>query len=146
MYEKVTKTCSRLSMCTPGIEKKLYMCLPFPLLNFWPRRPHDSVRTYVKLFSRSNAFYAFKKGLCPLKKIFNRRKCWRIKGLSIGTTHTPPPFSFYTTFNPGFLASYWSAGFGRFLQVSFFASHWLEDCANFTPMPEENDHYSANHS
>jgi hypothetical protein len=25
------------------------------------------------------------------------------------------------------------------------ASHWLEDCANCTPMPEENDKYSANH-
>ncbi len=37
-------------------------------------------------------------------------------------------------------------GFGRFLQVSALASHWLDDCANFTPMPEENDHYSANHS
>jgi hypothetical protein len=23
------------------------------------------------------------------------------------------------------------------------ASHWLEDCANFTPTPEENDKYSA---
>jgi hypothetical protein len=25
------------------------------------------------------------------------------------------------------------------------ASHWLEDCANFTPAPEENDQHSANH-
>jgi len=39
--------------------------------------------------------------------------------------------------NPGFLASYWSAGFGRFLQVSALASHWQQDCANFTPTPEE---------
>jgi hypothetical protein len=46
---------------------------------------------------------------------------------------------------PGFLASYWSARFGRFLQVSALASHWLEDCANITPTPEENDQYSANH-
>jgi hypothetical protein len=23
---------------------------------------------------------------------------------------------------------------------------WMEDCANFTPTPEENDQYSANHS
>jgi hypothetical protein len=30
-----------------------------------------------------------------------------------------------------------SAGFGRFLQVSALASHWLEDCANNTPTPEE---------
>jgi hypothetical protein len=37
----------------------------------------------------------------------------------------------------GFLAFYWSVGFGTFLQVSAIASHWLEDCANFTPMPEE---------
>jgi hypothetical protein len=48
--------------------------------------------------------------------------------------------------NQGFLASYWSAGLGRFLQVSGLASHWLEDCANFTPMPEENDQYGANNS
>jgi hypothetical protein len=26
----------------------------------------------------------------------------------------------------------WSAGFGTFLQVSALASHWLEDCANFS--------------
>jgi hypothetical protein len=25
-------------------------------------------------------------------------------------------------------------------------SHWLTDCANCTPTPEENDKYSANHS
>jgi hypothetical protein len=28
-------------------------------------------------------------------------------------------------------ASYWPAGFGRFLQVSALSSHWLADCANF---------------
>jgi hypothetical protein len=39
-----------------------------------------------------------------------------------------------------------SEGFGAFLQVSALASHWLENFANFTPMPEENDQYSANHS
>jgi hypothetical protein len=39
-----------------------------------------------------------------------------------------------------FLASYWSAG------ISALASYWLEDWAIFTPMPEENDQYSANHS
>jgi hypothetical protein len=33
-------------------------------------------------------------------------------------------------------------GLGTFLQVSAFASHWLEDCANFTPTPEENNNYS----
>jgi hypothetical protein len=48
--------------------------------------------------------------------------------------------------SPGFLAFNWSAGFGPFLQVSALASHWLEDCANFTPTQEENDQYSANHS
>jgi hypothetical protein len=48
--------------------------------------------------------------------------------------------------SPGFLAFYWSAGFGTFLQVSALASHWLEDCANFTPMLEKKDQYSANHS
>jgi hypothetical protein len=35
-------------------------------------------------------------------------------------------------------------GFGTFIHVSAAASHWLEDCANFTPMPEENDQHSAN--
>jgi hypothetical protein len=39
-----------------------------------------------------------------------------------------------------------SAGFGTFLQVSANNSHWLEDFANFTPTPEENDQYSANYS
>jgi hypothetical protein len=42
-----------------------------------------------------------------------------------------------------FFASYWSAGFGTFFQVSTLASHWLEDYANFTPTAEEN---SANYS
>ncbi len=46
---------------------------------------------------------------------------------------------------PGFLAFYWSAGFGKFLQVLTLASHWLEDCENFSPTPEENDRYSTNH-
>jgi hypothetical protein len=41
---------------------------------------------------------------------------------------------------------YWLAGFGTILQVFALASHWLEDCANFTSMPEENDHHIANHS
>jgi hypothetical protein len=39
--------------------------------------------------------------------------------------------------NPGFLASYCSAGFDRFLPVSALASHWLEDGANFTPTSEK---------
>jgi hypothetical protein len=43
----------------------------------------------------------------------------------------------------GFLASYWTAVFGRFLQVSAVAYHWLED---FTPTPEKNDQYRANNS
>ncbi len=30
--------------------------------------------------------------------------------------------------SPGFLAFYWSAGFGTFLLVTALASHWLEDC------------------
>jgi hypothetical protein len=42
--------------------------------------------------------------------------------------------------SPGFLAFNWSAGFGTFLQVSALASHWLEDCANFTATPEETTH------
>ncbi len=44
---------------------------------------------------------------------------------------------------PGFLASYWSAGFGTLLQVSAFALHWLEDCENFTPTSKDNNQYSA---
>ncbi len=35
------------------------------------------------------------------------------------------------------LASYWSARYGRFLQVSAISSHWLADFANFTPIPGE---------
>jgi hypothetical protein len=31
-------------------------------------------------------------------------------------------------------------GFGIFA----LSSHWLEDCANFTPKPEENNQYSSN--
>jgi hypothetical protein len=34
-----------------------------------------------------------------------------------------------------------AAPFGTFLRVSDLASHWLEDCANCTPTPEENDKY-----
>jgi hypothetical protein len=37
----------------------------------------------------------------------------------------------------GFLASYLSAGFGTFLQVSALASHRQGDFANYTPTPEE---------
>ncbi len=51
----------------------------------------------------------------------------------------------YILHSPGFLASYWSAGFEIFLQESALASHWLEDSATanfFTPTPEENDQYS----
>jgi hypothetical protein len=55
-------------------------------------------------------------------------------------------FSACTVLSPDFLASYWSAGFGTFLQVSALAYHWLDDCANFTPTPEENNQYSANYS
>jgi hypothetical protein len=35
-------------------------------------------------------------------------------------------------------------GLGRFFLLSAHASHWLEDCAWFTPTLEENDQYSAN--
>jgi hypothetical protein len=34
--------------------------------------------------------------------------------------------------------------YGAFLQVRALAT-WLEDCANFTPTPEENNQYSANY-
>jgi hypothetical protein len=39
--------------------------------------------------------------------------------------------------SPHFLASYWSAGFGTFLQVSALASQWLEDCANLRQLREK---------
>jgi hypothetical protein len=45
-----------------------------------------------------------------------------------------------------FIDFYWSTGFGRFLQLSALASHWLKDYANFTQTPEENDQYSVNQS
>jgi hypothetical protein len=41
---------------------------------------------------------------------------------------------------------YWSTWFGKFLQLLARASHRLEYCANFTPTPEENSQYSANHN
>jgi hypothetical protein len=37
-------------------------------------------------------------------------------------------------------------GFGAFSHISFLASRWLEDCANFTLMPEETDQYFADYS
>jgi hypothetical protein len=49
-----------------------------------------------------------------------------------------------TVLSPRLFASYWSAGGGTFLQVSSLASDRLEDCANCTPTPEENNQYSAN--
>jgi hypothetical protein len=39
--------------------------------------------------------------------------------------------------------TYW---IGAFLQASNLASHWLEDCANFTPTPEKHNQYSDNYS
>jgi hypothetical protein len=53
---------------------------------------------------------------------------------------------FSVCISSGFLASYWSAGFGRFFQVPALASHWLEDCPIFKPTPKENYQYSANYS
>jgi hypothetical protein len=41
--------------------------------------------------------------------------------------------------SPGFLAFYKSTRFGTFFLISALASHWLEDCAHFTPTPEENN-------
>jgi hypothetical protein len=43
-----------------------------------------------KCVSRSKTFLLFK-GPQSFKKNFNRRKCRGIKGLSIDTTHNPPP-------------------------------------------------------
>jgi hypothetical protein len=47
--------------------------------------------------------------------------------------------------SPGFLVSYWSAGFGTgtFLQVSALATYWLEVCAYSLPTPEKNDQYNT---
>ncbi len=47
--------------------------------------------------------FCYLKGRGPLKKIKALRECRVIKGPSIDTTHTPPLFSFYTTFK-GFSA------------------------------------------
>jgi len=44
------------------------------------------------------------------------------------------------------LASYWSAGFGTFLQALALASHWLEDFASYMPTQVENYEYSDTHS
>ncbi len=43
--------------------------------------------------------FCYLKGRGPLKTVKNLRKCRRILGPLIDTTHTPPLFSFYTTFN-----------------------------------------------
>jgi hypothetical protein len=37
-------------------------------------------------------------------------------------------------------------GLVDFFSYRPFPSHWLEDCANFMPMLEENDQYGTNHS
>jgi hypothetical protein len=50
-----------------------------------------------------------------------------------------------TVLNPGFFISYWSARFGRIIQVSARASHWLENFTNFMPTLEENEQYSTKH-
>ncbi len=34
----------------------------------------------------------------------------------------------------------------KVLQVSVLAFHWLDDCANCVPTPDENDKYSNTHS
>jgi hypothetical protein len=44
-----------------------------------------------------------------------------------------------------FLASYWSAKFGTFVQTPIFSSYWLEDFADGTPTTGENYQYSATH-
>ncbi len=60
---------------------------------------HDPVSIHGLMFSRSKTFLLLFKGPGSFKQKFNRRKCRRIKGLSIDTTHTPlPPWSFYSTF------------------------------------------------
>ncbi len=51
------------------------------------------------MFNRSNSFFCYLKGRGPLKKSKKFAECRGIWGLSIDTTHTPPPWSFYTTFN-----------------------------------------------
>jgi hypothetical protein len=45
------------------------------------------------------------KGPGSFNFFLNMRKFRVFKGLSIDTTHTPPPFSFYTTFNIEFFVS-----------------------------------------
>jgi len=45
--------------------------------------------------------------------------------------------------SPGFLASYWSARFWDISSGIGPASHWLEDCADFTPTLEGNNQYGT---
>jgi hypothetical protein len=45
-----------------------------------------------------------------------------------------------------FPCSYWSAGFGTFLQAQTLASHWLEDFASCVQMTVDNYQYNATHS
>jgi hypothetical protein len=45
----------------------------------------------------------------------------------------------------GFLSSYWSAGFGTFLQVLVLAFPLAGGMCKLHATPEENDKYNANH-
>ncbi len=89
-------------------------------------RPKQGKEPFFQLFRCSNDFIT--------QKVYFSRLMQNYVGLIM------------LALSPGFLASYWSAGFGTFLQVSALASNWLEDCANCTPTPEKNDKYIANHS
>jgi hypothetical protein len=48
--------------------------------------------------------------------------------------HFPVSFGFHLVICKLFLSSYWSAGFGTFLQAPALLSNWLEDFDECTPM------------
>jgi hypothetical protein len=79
-------------------------------------RPKEGMRPVLKLFRCSN-------DIITQKVYFSRlmRVCIGLSGLHLIQV----------------LCFIWSEGFGRFLHVSVLASHWLEDCANFTLTPDE---------
>ncbi len=82
---------------TTAIEKK-NQAMTLPLSCFFAAEvPWFNLGAYWVVKPLKCIFY-YLKGRGPLKKVKNLRKCRRIYGPSIDTTHTPPLFSFYTNF------------------------------------------------
>ncbi len=76
---------------------------------------------------------------CQNNDFISQKVCFsRLMRVYVGCSRRVPVLS------PDFLASYWSAGFGTFLQISTLASHWLESVKIVgTPTPENK--YRDNH-